>query len=460
MLMAAGLATAQEASPAPAEQQDSPGVTVSQNATTPADGAADDADAGLLEPEPDATAEAPAPTRLETQIEFERLMAQAFYAEASVLGQQLLELTIAEFGELSDETARAHNALADAQRAAQDYEGAELNYLRSVEIYRAIEGPFTAAAIEPTLGLGDSYFDDGQFTNALSAYSDARSVQRRAYGLLDEGQIEIIDRMTRSYQAMDLHAEANEQQLAALNLIERNHPSGSLEMLEGLYRYARWLRSVGRYLDERAQYERAIRVIRAEHDKDSLLLVTPYREIANSFREQAFEDPRGAGALNAALDILEMQPEPDALELARVLVDIGDWKTAFSPAGSGDSEYIRAWDLLGGLERGDALRSEWFQSTRPISVLFVRMSTRDLAPDPSDRAAVRGKVLVQFDVTPGGRTENVFVVESEPVGFKDEAAVRSISQSRFRPRIADGMLVEARGLGLLFNFSYLPEDDA
>jgi hypothetical protein len=446
-------ADAASAAPAPSA---TPSQAVAPPAATENDGSADAAPAQL-----ESVADTPSPaTRLEAQIEFERLMAEGRFGEAAAAAKVLLDLTSAEFGEQSSEAARAHKWAADAERAAADYDAAELNYLRSIEIYQALDGPFAPAAIEPTIGLGDNYFDAGNFANALSAYSEARNVQRRAFGLLDQGQLAIIDRLTRSYQAMQMHVEANEQQLEAMSLIERNHPAGSIEMLEGIYRYGRWLRSVGRYLDERTQYERAIRIIRAEHDKDSLLLVTPYREIANSFREQAFEDPRGAGALNAALEILELQPEPDALELAQVLIDIGDWKTAFDNEGSGDGDYLRAWDQLGRVSDGEALRAEWFQSARPVSVRFARMSTRDLAQDPLEPGVLRGKVLVQFDVTAGGRAENLLIVESDPAGFKDEAAVRSISQSRFRPRIVDGSLVAARGLGLLFNFSYLPEDGA
>ncbi len=398
------------------------------------------------------------PTRFETQIEFERLVAEGQYGEAVAVGQTMLDLTIAESGELSTEAAVAHQALAEAQRQAQLFDDAELNYLRAIEIFRDIDGPFARSTIAPTIGLGDNYHDDRQYQNAVSAYDEARTVQRRVDGLLSENQIVLLDRLTRSFQAMQMHLEADEQQLAALALIERNHPAGSIEVLEGIYKYARWLRTVARFFDERAQYDRAIRMIRGEYDKNHPLLVTPYREIGNSFRSQAFGDPRGASSLNSALEILQELGNPDPLQLAETLVDIGDWKTAFNPVGGGQNEYLGAWELAGTLPDGDSLRQQWFSLRRPVVVLLENMSIRGISGDPLDSDAIEGRVLVQFDVDPTGRPENVAIVESEPPGFKDAAAARAIRQSRFRPRIENGEFVYARGRGFLFTFRYVPDE--
>ena len=397
-------------------------------------------------------------TRFEAQIEFDRLVAEGQFSEAVEIGKTMLELTLAEFGDESDEAAAAHNALAEAQRQAGLYDDAEVNYLRSIEIYRAQDGAFAPAMIAPTIGLGDNYHDDDQHLNAVSAYNEARSLQRRAYGLLSEDQIVVMDRITRSFVAMQMGVEANEQQVAALALIERNHPLGSVEALEGIYKYARWLRGTGRYFDERAQYERAIRIIRSQHGKDHPLLVTPYREIGNSFRDQAFEDPRGVSALNTALEILQLNSPTDPLVLAETLRDVADWKTAFSPIGAGHEDYLRAWGLLGGIEGGEALRESWFGGRQPKFVLYERLSARDLSYDLLDPDAVDGHVLLQFDLDVQGRPENVVIVESDPVGFKDEAAVRSIRQSRFRPHIQDGEFVPVSGLAIRISFRYVPSD--
>ena len=83
-------------------------------------------------------------------------------------------------------------------------------------------------------------------------------------------------------------------------------------------------------------------------------------------------------------------------------------------------------------------------------------STCGLA-DPGDIGALPGHVLVVFDVTPNGRSENISVLESEPPGLKDEATARSIARSRFRPRMVDGEIVLAQGVARNFTFYYEPE---
>ena len=399
------------------------------------------------------------PSPLEARIEFERLTEEGALEEAIELAEHLLALTIAENGETSTATGQAQLQLADAQRRAERYDDAEISYLNAIETFRTADGPFSELMIDPSIGLGDTYHADGQYMNAISAYNEARTIQRRANGLLNEDQIPIMDRMTESLQAMSMFIEADEQQQAALTLVERIYGTGSVESLQAIYKYARWLRSAYLYFGEREQYERAIRIIRAEHGKDDPLLVEPWRGIGNSYREQSLEDPRGASALNSARELLENLENPDPVALAQTLTDIGDWKTAFGPAGSGADEYLAAWNLLATAPDGDNLRADWFARTRPRIVYQERFSSRGLAQNPNDPDARSGHVLLRFDIDPFGRTENVEILESVPPGFKDDAAARSVRLSRFRPQIENGEFVLARSRAYMITFSYMSDDE-
>jgi hypothetical protein len=396
-------------------------------------------------------------TRLETQIELEQLLEEEDYAAAVVAAQQLLELTIEEYGERSLEVGQARYELAQAQRLAGQLDAAELNYLNAIETFRSVDGPFSELTIDPSIGLGDTYQSDGQYMNAVSAYNEARTLQRRINGLLSEDQIDVMDRMTQSFQSMAMHTEADEQQREAMTLIERIYGPDSEESLQAIYKYARWLQDVYRFSESREQFERAIRIIRAAYGKENVLLVEPYRGIGNSFRSQGLQDPRGASALRSAVELLENQEQPDPVLLAQALIDVGDWETAFEPAGAGHEAYRRAWDLLSTTAQGREQRSESFQASRPRVVLLENMSIRGLASNPNDPDAVPGHVLIRFDVDPFGRTQNVSIVESDPPGFKDDSAQRSMSLSRFRPRMEDGDFVFARDRGYMITFSYMPD---
>jgi len=398
----------------------------------------------------------PAPvTRLETLLEVNRLADAGRPEEAVPLLEQLVRLTEEEFGAESMQAAEAYQLAARVHREAKNHQRAEELYLRAVEIVRAVNGAYTELAIEPLLGLGDNYHESGQYLNAITAYNEARTVSRRAHGLLNLGQVPILDRLTESFEALDQYAEADEQQLAILNIAERSYPEASPEHLEAIYRYARWLRESGRYHDERLRYAQAMRLIRNVHGKDSPLLVRPLRETANSYRKQRLPDNQGISALRSALELLDERGNADPLLRAEVLRDIGDWDVAFSKVEPDTSVYVSAWQLLGELENGDELRRQWFDEL--TSVFDEPISQRGLSREPNARP---GHVIVAFDVDRFGRTSDVRVVESEPPGFKDEAVARAIRQWRFRPRIEDGAIVPRDDVALRVNFRYLPDEQA
>jgi TonB family protein len=391
-------------------------------------------------------------SRVEAGIEFGRLVREEQYKAALPIGQSLLTLTEKEFGKNSVETASAYTGLADAQRRAGDREDAEKSYLAAIEIYRAVDGAFSPLAITPLTGLGDTYQDSGDYLKALSSFGEARTVSRRAYGLLNEGQVELLDRMTTTYVTMNQPLEADQQQVEALRLVERNNEPQSEAALAAGYKYAAWLGQNGRYQEERDQYARALRTIRELHGKDDVRQVRALMGIGNSFRVQRIPEGAGAGALRDALALLLAQPDRDEIAIAEALRDIGDWEIAFSKVAYDGTEYRRAWQLLGNVENGEQLRTAWFKG--PTYVLREPISQRGLSQDPD---ALNGHVLVRFDLEPTGQSANAMVVESDPAGLKDEAVLRHIRRSRFRPQIVNGQLVRGEGLALQFNYRYTPD---
>jgi TonB family protein len=163
----------------------------------------------------------------------------------------------------------------------------------------------------------------------------------------------------------------------------------------------------------------------------------------------------GISALEEALNLLLEQPQPDPVVTAMALRDIGDWSVAFGKTGYSGNEYQRAWQLLGSAPNGAALRRQWF--TGANYVLYEPISPRGLSTDPE---ALSGHVTVSFDIDPAGNTENVTLVESQPVGLKDEAVLRHIRRSRFRPVLENGAVVVGKSLAIQVKFRYLPETAA
>jgi TonB family protein len=363
--------------------------------------------------------------------------------------QRLVTRTEEQFGKRSRQAAEAYVDLAEAQRRAGDHAAAEKSYLAAIDVYHSLEGPFTPLAIEPLTALGDNYRETNDYTRAVTAYGEARTINRRVYGLLNEDQIPLIDRISDVMLELNKPAEAEEQQLDGLRIVERSHPPESDEALGALYKYAGWLREQGRFQEERDQYMRALRTVHDHYGKEDPHQVPALLGVGNSFRVQRIPEPQGAGALHDALQILTAHGGTDKLALAETLRDIGDWEVAFAKVEYDGAEYRRSWQYLGEVPDGEKYRKQWYSG--PNYVLREPVSLAGLSQDPN---APMGHVIVKFDLDKTGHASNVTIVESDPPGFKDEAVIRHIRRSRFRPQMADGLPVAHEALALQFNYRY------
>jgi TonB family protein len=389
---------------------------------------------------------------LETRVAVEELRDAGDLDAALALEARLLELVTAQFGEDSRAVADAYRLLASVHRARGDFEVAEEQLLMSIEIYEHAAGPVAPDLIDPYVDLGGTYRDAGDYAGAISAYSEARTIGRRNFGLLNEEQLPIVDLMTEAAERLGDIEEAKNLQEDALTLVERVHGETSLEAIEAQYKYAHWLRSKGLYDEELRLYYDIQRVIEDDYDKDPLMLVRNYRERAMSYRASRNANPLGLSGLGDALNLLEAMPEPPTLLMAEVLVERGDWFVQFDRASNEVSEYLRAWRLLGELENGNELRKEWFDSLHVVEM--PNLSQRGLSNNPADP---QGHVVVYFTVDTTGRTSDVEITDSEPPGLKDGAVSRLMRLARFRPKVSNGMFVPARR-AYRWEFRYLAVD--
>jgi TonB family protein len=388
----------------------------------------------------------------ETRLAIQELSESGDYAAAAALGDHLLEVAAAEFGSKSKRVAEAHLLLAEVDRGNKDYEAAEGEILDAIEVYEAVDGPLSPVLIDPYLDLGDNYDEAGDYASALSAYSEARNIGRRNFGLLNEDQLEIIDEMSEVSEKLDQVDEARALQLEAVTLVERNHGETSLEAIDADYKYALWLRKHRLYQDERRMYFEIQRIIAQHYDDDPLMSVRMLRARAASYRVENNGESIGLGGLREAVALLEKMPDPPPLLLAEVYLDIGDWNVQFSRGGTLGDDYLMAWELLGKVANGEELRRQWFSQ-----LTVVQMSSLSSRGLTTDAEAPMGHVVVYFTVDPLGRTTDVVVTDSYPPGFKDSAVIRLIRDARFRPQLENGAFTSARR-AYRFEFRYEPED--
>lgn len=386
----------------------------------------------------------------ETGILIEDLMERGDFEAALALADRLLEQATREFGAESTQLAEAHLLIARVHNLSGDYTAAETSILAAIDVFENQAGPLSAVLIDPFLELGDNYGDAGDYQGAISAYSEARTIGRRNYGLLNEQQLRIIDQMTDAAVRLGQLEEARNLQLEALTLVERNFEENSLEAIEARFKFAAWLRELRQYDDARRLYFEIQRIVSRDYEEDPLLTVRVLRERAQSFREEDNGDSLGVSGLRDALEILQSMPVPPPQLMAQVYLDIGDWTVEFSRTGAVPIEYIDAWRWLGNVENGDEIRRAWFDEL--VEVEKGPVSRRGLSSDPSDPV---GFVEIFFTVDQTGRTRDLEVTDSFPPGFKDAAFLRQYRDARFRPRVENGQIVPVRR-GQRSQFNYDP----
>lgn len=396
--------------------------------------------------------------RFETHITFLDQTKLGEFETAATTGVRLIELVEADEGPTSIKLAEVLADVGDVQRRAKQHDAAELTLLRSIEIFQSQGGQTAPELIAPMTSLGMNYNDTEDYRPAVGVLGEARTLSRRNFGLLNEGQIVIAEHLTRGYVGLRDYEQADKQQLMALQLYQRNHGTDTVASLPAVYRHATYLRRRGRFAEALASYQRAIRVIHQERGKLDPALALPLREIGNSYREQLLFDGLGASALKRSIEILEQAEPIDYIGLAQSYRDLGDWYTAFNRVGNGTEEYEHSWQLLDQAEEeGEELQQRWFSSRKAKWIVQLPFSQRGLRLKGTEPGLKDGFVLIQLDVKPDGRTDNVVVLESEPAGGKDETVSRSARKSRLRPYMVDGKVARLEGLRLRYEFSYKPE---
>ena len=66
-------------------------------------------------------------------------------------------------------------------------------------------------------------------------------------------------------------------------------------------------------------------------------------------------------------------------------------------------------------------------------------------PDIAKEQGLEGFVVVAYDISQEGYVTNLVVVDSEPSGVFDAAALAAVASWRFNPRVENGQAVAAKG---------------
>jgi protein TonB len=101
-------------------------------------------------------------------------------------------------------------------------------------------------------------------------------------------------------------------------------------------------------------------------------------------------------------------------------------------------------DLSGGPALGTA-------ASDADAVPLVRVSPQ--YPPTAMMRGIEGWVQVQFTITTAGTVKDPKVVEADPDGYFEKAALNAVSRYKYKPKIVDGEPVERPGINLVISFT-------
>jgi protein TonB len=73
-------------------------------------------------------------------------------------------------------------------------------------------------------------------------------------------------------------------------------------------------------------------------------------------------------------------------------------------------------------------------------------------PRRAQQRGIEGWVQVEFTITPAGTVANPTVIDADPKGLFEDAAVKAISRWKYNPKVEEGRAVERRGVRVVMRF--------
>ncbi len=437
------------------------------------------AEAGIDEGDDYAVPEANPEDELLAEFErFKELMDEQVFDEADTVAKRVVELAIATKGAQSNEFAKALTNLAIVQFHTGQYESAVQNFETAIEVIEDNEDRLNAQLVNPLKGLGAAQLESGRPDLASRTFGRAVHVTHVNEGPHNLDQIELLESIAESYVRMgDLDAAREAQDtIYALNI--REHRLDTPALVPALMRRASWQHRAGFIYDERASYRRAIRIIEDTEGKDSLSLVEPLILLGRSY---FFIDTSGTQTLHdsnlssgeiyfrRASRIATEHPGTNWEILTQASLALGDYYMYVNNPQRARQVYTAVWEMLSENVDGEPdaakldVRREQLEQVvilKQNNLASYINKDESAAPDDGKDPLLRGHVTISYEVSTRGRATDIKLVEAVPPEFESMVThvQREIRRRVYRPRVADGEVVDTPDQLFLHEFFYRPSD--
>jgi len=402
---------------------------------------------------------------LEEFARYRRLIQSGTLDEADIAAKRIVEMAIKVYGPQSRETASALNNLGIVQHGNRQYDAAIQNFTSSVEILEIVEDRLNDALVNPLKGLGAAQLGSGRPDLAQLTFTRAAHITHVNEGPHNLDQVEILESIAETHIRLD-DTKGARSILDRIHVINVRHfEQDPMGLLPSLMNRATWQHRAGYFAEERSTYRRAIRIVESSSGSNDPLLVEPLQRLGESYyyldinaatpQQQGFVST-GEMYFKRATRIAEKSDDIHWRDLAQTKVALADYYTYTESRSRARRIYREVWELLSQSDARLALRSELFADPLPIRAdsLPVYIGGKSTSGS-SSRALIAGKIIVTYDVSSRGRVRELST-QAIPPEFTDMQRMvhREIRRQIYRPRIADGEAVDAKGLIFEHAFSY------
>jgi hypothetical protein len=350
------------------------------------------------------------------------------------------------------------------QASSGDHLGAVQTFDRAMHVNRIRSGLNTLEQVPIIEQMIDSYLAVGDWQQVDLYYEYLFYIQQKAYGPTDPRMIPVIDKFAdwqlRAFQAG--FGDSMGRRLSTAQILL--NAASKLVLTHFGLADDRYMRFMSRLAASAYLVTENPQLITEANRADFRMV---QEELLSSLQQPGGGVIYGRQAgLEALSSIVARQREIGAnpIDIAEAITHLADWTLMYDRRSVAEDLYREAWSLLQpeeGQERspeqqakhqelfGDIVKIPAF-SDGPVSLFRVGDSDRALAD------LQMGVVDIRFDVTDSGYARRVEVVAGETEANEDMLARirRDVRESRFRPRMADGLPVDSSDNVFRFQYWY------
>lgn len=427
----------------------------------------------LLATAPVAAKGAETDRRADVYEQFRQAFAAEDYKTALPLAEELTRL-LEQADPLDRQLPTAYNNLGVVQFRSGDVAAAERSFMHALELLEATQGIASRKLISPLAGLGAVYAAQGQHARAAAVLQQALGISRRANGLFNVDQLDILDALIRSYEALGAQEDLDREQRYALQVVQQEYGYDDPRTLPAMTRAATWYERTGRFEAARYLWIHSVQIASREGGGRNAATIAGLLGVARTFRLQYVQDPEsllntdipvdpftgrtdplaisqqragklkldrdGKAAVLEALEILDSTESPPRTPLINTLMELGDWYITSHEPDKAVAYYQRAWPLL--VEAAAEGEPNPLLEPRPLFYRPPTAASRSLTQ--TDGPLVRKPIEFSMTILATGQTAGVTPVTDAPEGQISQIR-RALDRAWFSPRFEDGQPVTTEG---------------